>query len=73
VFHTVLTINCNCSPYTGDSQPVVCVPLGVHGRPVGWYAKIILVMAENTKKKKGVTIKAQKQSYEVLVYKDRLM
>jgi hypothetical protein len=31
----------------------------------GWgYAKIILVMAENTKKK-GVKIKTQKQSYEV--------
>jgi hypothetical protein len=33
--------------------------------------KIILVMAENTKK--GVKIKTQKQNYEVLVYKDRLM
>jgi hypothetical protein len=30
-------------------------------------------MAENTKKKKGVKIKTQKQSYEVLVYKERLM
>jgi hypothetical protein len=27
-------------------------------------------MAENTKKKKGVKIKTQKQSYEVLVYKE---
>jgi hypothetical protein len=26
-----------------------------------------------TKKKKGVKIKTQKQSYEVLVYKERLM
>jgi plasmid stability protein len=33
------------------------------------YAKIILVMAENIKK--GVKIKTQKQSYEVLVYKER--
>jgi hypothetical protein len=30
-------------------------------------------MAENTKKKKGVKIKTQKQSYEVLVYKERLI
>jgi hypothetical protein len=30
-------------------------------------------MAENSKKKKGVEIKTQKQSYEVLVYKERLM
>jgi hypothetical protein len=30
--------------------------------------KIILVMAENTKK--GVKIKTQKQSYEILVYKE---
>jgi hypothetical protein len=29
-------------------------------------------MAEN-KKKKGIKIKTQKQSYEVLVYKERLM
>jgi hypothetical protein len=35
------------------------------------YVKIILVMAENTKK--GVNIKTQKQSYEVLAYKERLM
>jgi hypothetical protein len=33
--------------------------------------KIILVVVENTKK--GVKIKAQKQSCEVLVYKERLM
>jgi hypothetical protein len=33
--------------------------------------KIILVMAENTNK--GVKIKTQKQSYEVLVYKEKLM
>jgi hypothetical protein len=40
----------------------------------GWeYVKIILVMAENTRKKKGVKIKAQKQSCEVLIYKERLM
>jgi hypothetical protein len=30
-----------------------------------------VVMAENTKE--GVKIKTQKQSYEVLVYKERLM
>jgi hypothetical protein len=42
-----------------------------------WYtylwgnAKIILVMAENTKRKR-VKIKTQKQSYEVLAYKERL-
>jgi hypothetical protein len=34
------------------------------------YAKIILVMAENTKKK-GVEIKTQNQTYEVLVHKER--
>jgi hypothetical protein len=34
------------------------------------YAKTILVMAEN--KGRGVKIKTQKQSYEVLVYKERL-
>jgi hypothetical protein len=28
---------------------------------------------ENTKKKKRVKIKTQKQSYEVLLYKERLM
>jgi hypothetical protein len=34
----------------------------------------MFVMAENThKKKKEVKIKTQKQSYEVLVYKERLM
>jgi hypothetical protein len=32
---------------------------------------MILVMAENTKKK-GVKIKIQKQSFEVLVYNERL-
>jgi hypothetical protein len=43
-------------------------------RRTGWgYAKIILVMAENTKKKKGVKIKTQEQSYEILVYKERLV
>jgi hypothetical protein len=31
---------------------------------------MILVMAENTKKK-GIKIKTQKQSYDVLVYKER--
>jgi hypothetical protein len=35
------------------------------------YAKIISVMAENTKKK-GAKIKTQKQGYEVLVYEERL-
>jgi hypothetical protein len=30
-------------------------------------------MAGNTKKKKGVKIKTQKQSFEVLFYKERLM
>jgi hypothetical protein len=30
-------------------------------------------MAENTKKKKGVKIKIQEQSHEVLIYKERLM
>jgi hypothetical protein len=42
--------------------------MGVRDRPVGGYAKIILVMAG---KKKGVKIKTQKQSYEVLVHKER--
>jgi hypothetical protein len=42
-------------------------------RLTGWgYAKIILVMAKNTKKKKGVKIKTPEQSYEVLDYKERL-
>jgi hypothetical protein len=36
------------------------------------YSIIILVMAENTQKKR-VKIKTQKQSYEVLVYKERHM
>jgi hypothetical protein len=41
-------------------------------RRTGWgYAKIILVMSENTKK--GGKIKTQKQSYEDLVYKEKLM
>jgi hypothetical protein len=35
------------------------------------YAKILLVKAEN--KKKRVKIKTQKQSYEVLVYKEKFM
>jgi hypothetical protein len=42
-------------------------------RRTGWgYAKIILVMME-TPKKKRIKIKTQKQSYEVLLYKERLM
>jgi hypothetical protein len=49
---------------------VVRVPLGVSGGPVGGYAKI---MAENTHKKKRFELKRQKQSHEVLVYKERLM
>jgi hypothetical protein len=36
------------------------------------YEKIILVMAENTKKK-GVKIKTRKQSSEVSVCKERLL
>jgi hypothetical protein len=32
---------------------------------------VLFVMADNIKK--GVKIKTQKQSYEVLVYKERLM
>jgi hypothetical protein len=37
----------------------------------GWdYTKIISVMAENAKKR--VKVKTQKQSYEVLVYKERI-
>jgi hypothetical protein len=40
-------------------------------RRTGWgYMKIILVIAENTKK--GAKIKTQKQRYEVLVYKEKL-
>jgi hypothetical protein len=43
-------------------------------RQTGWgYAKVILVMKGKDKKKKGVKIKTQKQSYEVLVYKEKLM
>jgi hypothetical protein len=42
-------------------------------RRTGWgYQKIILVMTENTKKKR-VKIKTQKQIYEVLDYKERLV
>jgi hypothetical protein len=37
---------------------------------LGGYGKIILVIAKNKKK---VSIKTQKQSYEALVYKERLM
>jgi hypothetical protein len=40
-------------------------------RRTGWeYPKIILLTAENTEKE--VEIKTQKQSYDVLVYNDRL-
>jgi hypothetical protein len=46
--------------------------LGDTRRTGWWYSKIIPLMAENTKKK-GVKIKTQKQSYKILVYKDRLM
>jgi hypothetical protein len=43
-------------------------------RRTDWgYAKIILAMAENTHTKKLVKITTQKQSYGVLVYKQRLM
>jgi hypothetical protein len=51
---------------------VVRLLLGIRGGPVG-------VRENNTgnggkqKKKKRAKIKTQKQSYEVLVYKDRLM
>jgi hypothetical protein len=38
---------------------------------LGGYGKIILVIAENAKKKKGVKIETQKQSYEVSVYRER--
>jgi hypothetical protein len=52
---------------------VVGVPQGLRGGPVGGGgAKIVLAMAENTKEK-GLKIKAQKQIYEVLFYKERLM
>jgi hypothetical protein len=60
-------------PHSLDQWFPICgtrTPVGT--LRTGWgYAKIILVMAENTKK--GVKIKTQKQSYEVLVYKERLM
>jgi hypothetical protein len=40
----------------------------------GWeYAKMILVMAENKKKGVKILVQTQKQSHEVLVFKDRLM
>jgi hypothetical protein len=42
---------------------------GLTQRTGGGYAKIILLMAKNTKKR-GVKIKTQKLSYEVLVYKE---
>jgi hypothetical protein len=49
-----------------------CTPSGTWW--TGWgYAKIILIMAENAKKKKGLNIETQKRSYEILVYKERLM
>jgi hypothetical protein len=44
-------------------QTVVRVPLGVHDNNWKWWRT----------QKKGVKIKTQKQSYEVLVYKERLM
>jgi hypothetical protein len=44
---------------------VVCIPLGVCENTIGNGGK-------HQKKKKGVKIKTQKQSYEVLVYKERL-
>jgi hypothetical protein len=47
------------------------VPKLLYAYPWG-YVKIILVMAGSTKRK-GVEIKTQKQSYEVLVYKEKLM
>jgi hypothetical protein len=40
-------------------------------RNPGGYAKIIIVMAENTKKR--VKIKTQNKNYPSLVYKERLM
>jgi hypothetical protein len=39
----------------------------------GRQAKIIFALVENTRKKKGVKIKTQKQSYEVSVYNEKLV
>jgi hypothetical protein len=44
---------------------VVCVPLGVYENNIG--------NGRKHQKKRGVKIKTQKQSYEVLVYKERFM
>jgi hypothetical protein len=44
---------------------VVCVPLGVHENNIANGGKPL--------PKKGVKIKTQKQTYEVLVYKEGLM
>jgi hypothetical protein len=57
-----LKLDLDISFYNSGSKPVVRVPLG--------HAKIISVMSGNTKKKR-VKIKTQKQSYGVLVYKER--
>jgi hypothetical protein len=56
---------------TAICEPIVYTILGGTRRTGLGYAKIILVMAENTKKL--VKIQTQKQIYEVLVYKGRLM
>jgi hypothetical protein len=66
------TNSCNDSNALYQWFPTCGVRIPGGTRWTGWgYAKIILVMAENTKEKKGVKIKTQKQSYEVLVYKER--
>jgi hypothetical protein len=53
---------------------VVHVPLGVRGGPVGGvHENNICNGGKHQKKKRGVEIKAQKQSKEVLVYTERLM
>jgi hypothetical protein len=56
--------------YLSVSQPVVRVPLGVRGGPVWGTQKGN--GGKHKKKKRTVKIKTQKQSYEVLVYKEGL-
>jgi hypothetical protein len=60
---------CLISRFSEWSRPLV--PNLWYAYPWG-YVKIILVMAENTKRKRS-KLKIQKQSHEVLVYRGRLM
>jgi hypothetical protein len=60
-----------CIVVVSGSQPVVRVPLGVRGGQVLVGENCIGNGGKRQKKKKGVKIKTQKQSYEVSIYKER--